>query len=422
MMLGKNFWLFRQAQVISLVGSQLAFIAVSFYILSQLGSGFKMSIIMAPAKLGGLFFLLFLGPLADVFRRKIFLIIGSFLNVTVWVILFFLLAVHKLDFIMLICLYIFDAIANSIFSAGASGFLPELVPKELFQKAFRVSSGTNSVVKILGGLFAGIVVSILGTAVAFILNAGSFLVVACTTLFIKPQHEKNKLKFKRDNISETFKSWKNDFMSGVKFTFGIKTLRVICIALFLMQFVIIPMQIALPVFVKIHLHATSKFFGIVLSVDGLGAILASIFLGKISCILTEEKLFVGGILLVSASIFLLGIFPYKYTALLFLMLSSIGLTSSSIVLNTVLLKIIPDKLRSRFFTILLFAEGIAIPVGLLGAGYCIDHFGVAKVFMGMGFGLFIICLVTIYFRLFSFLSNPAGLEVANVMGKLPSLA
>lgn len=79
------------------------------------------------------------------------------------------------------------------------------------------------------------------------------------------------------------------------------------------------------------------------------------------------------------------------------------MTSANIIINTVLMKTIPEIYRSRFFTIITFAEGLAVPLGLFVGGYLTDYLGVMKMFLAMGCGLFLLSILLVYCKPFAFL-------------------
>lgn len=402
--LEKDFWLFRSGQIVSLIGDQLASIGVAFYILTKTGSASEMSLVLVPSMFLGLFLVLFLGPLADKFERKKFIIFGNLLKAIIWSFIVILLAIDKLSILALVFLFLLNGIGTALIVAGSSGFLPELVSENKLQKAFQVISGTNSAGKILGGICAGAIIGILGMNGAFALNALSFLFVMFMAVAIKPKYAKPKTIISY-SFSLVFNSWKKDLYEGLQFVLKTKVLKNMCFALFLIQFIIGPMQIALPVYVKNHLEESSTFLGILISAQALGAILSSITIGFLSKIMQKDQLVLLCFVLAALGISLLGISTYKYLSFLYVMVCSMGITSVSILINTNLMIFVSDHYRSRFFTIVFFLEGIALPLGLITVGYLIDYLGVTIIFLYMGLVFLFLVFFLLYAKVFYFLNE-----------------
>lgn len=394
--IGRNFWIFRLGQMGSSIGDQLALIAISFYVLSKLNLASQLSFIYIPSMLVGLIGMVLLGPFGDIFQRKGFIVYGNMIKAIVWICIVGLFIGNHLTASLLSFLYVLSGIGTAIIATGSSGFLPELVAKKDIQKAFQLITGSDAVINILGGAGAGVVVSFLGIPIALSLNTLSFILIALTACSIHPQFQTIK------NESVVL-GWKESFFEGIQFINRLKQLKIVLIVLFAIQLIIAPMEIAIPFFVKKYLHESSVFLGILLSAEGIGIVFSALTLRFFEKYFRNDQLMMWGIILSAFGIFMLGFYPNKIVALIFIAMNGAGITTASMVFNTSLLKIIPEMYRSRFFTILLFAEGLAAPMGLFFTGQAIDFFGITKTFMFMGGWLFCLMLCNIYLKTFRFL-------------------
>jgi Na+/melibiose symporter-like transporter len=165
------------------------------------------------------------------------------------------------------------------------------------------------------------------------------------------------------------------------------------------------MEIAVPFFVKKQLHESSFFLGALLSVEGVGAVFAAFSICVFEKYLKKERLLAAGIILSSIGVFMLGVCHEKELMFFFMAINGAGIAAACIIFNTSLLSIVPEAYRSRFFTIVLFSEGLAAPIGLFSVGHLIDFVGITKSFMFMGAGLFCLMLVEHYSKTFRFLSE-----------------
>jgi MFS family permease len=401
--LGRNFWYYRIGQIISFFGDQLGFIAISFYILNYAKSAAGISRVVVPASVLGLIVSFLFGPFGDSLSRKKSIISGNLMAGFVWlmILLFFLLDILNMK--SLATFYVLSSIGLAFATIGATGFLPEIIAKEQLSLGYKVITASSALAKICGGACAGVVVGFLGIKSAFLLNALSFVVIATLTVKIKPKFGSIKPQFNVSKINEIFNSLKHDLYVGMRYVYCSEEFFPLTISLFFSQLIIVPLQIALPFFVKNCLHETSLFFGLFISAQGVGAVLASFILKYFSNKLRKDVIILMSFLFVGCGILLLGLTVNKIYLLLCLVLIGVGSAIANIIINVSLLRLVPKYVRSRFFTILLFVEGCAIPLSLLFSGYLIDRFGVINIFFMMGVGLSFFVLVAAYLKVFNVL-------------------
>lgn len=408
--LDKNFWIFRATQMAALLGNQVAVIAISFYVLNHGGSASKISYIFVPAIIVGLLLSLVLGPIADKHDRKYFIIIGSFFKSITWFAIAIFIFINKISILGLSCLYILNGIGMAIIMAGSSGFLPEIVREKHLQKAFQVATGADSITNILGGAFAGVLVSVLSVPLSLLVNFVIFLISGFATIFIAPFKTGDSLlleKSSHGSIVHIIKEWPNHFLEGIRFITKFPSLMILALALICIQFIIAPLQIALPVFVKTHLAASPGFFGFLMSAEGVGAVISSAISGRLSGLLNKETIIMLGFVITAIGILSFSLNIDKFYYLLGLAVAGVGINLSSIVINTTLMKNISGDYRSRFFTFLFFVENSMIPISLILAGYLIDWFGIERFFAVVGCMLLSVSILFTYNRAFKFLGEAA---------------
>ncbi|HCU05901.1 MAG TPA: hypothetical protein DIC51_06475 [Coxiellaceae bacterium] len=406
--LNKNFWILRFSELAALFGNQLALIAISFYVLNHGGHAIQISYIFMPAFIMGLVCSLVLAPLADQCDRKHFIIIGSFFKSIAWLVIVFFIFTNKTSVFIFSGLFMLSGVGGAMITAGSSGFLPDIVDNKQLQKAFQVITGTDSIIKILGGSFAGTLVGFLGIPVALCINFLAFLSAGCSVIFIKPFNSKKNLRLNQFSwtvITNAIKKWPRHFFQGFSFMMQSRSLVVMVFALVVLQFIISPLQIALPLFVKMHLKESSRFLGFLMSAEGVGAILSSIMLGKMATLFSKDAIITMGFVMTALGILTFSLHLDKWIYLFSLTLASMGINLSSMIFNSALMSHIQGDYRSRFFTLLFFIENSMVPVSLILAGYLIDKWGVSRFFSLIGFLLLLVSLLFFYHRTFQGLQN-----------------
>lgn len=191
---------------------------------------------------------------------------------------------------------------------------------------------------------------------------------------------------------------------GILYLANKKTVFHLCIMLFFLQLTIAPIQIVLPVLsTKVSNYAV--FLGVLLSVEGLGAIIASLFVGILTNYFNKSKIIIFNLFLASVAFLCLGLFSNILVYPVLVFIYAYGITQASILLNSFLLQIIEADYRSRSFTIIFVMESIAIPLGIAFTGYFIDHFGVYSMLNTIGVGLFLVTAFSYYKKIFHMIDN-----------------
>lgn len=407
-LINKNFWILRFSELAALCGNQLALIAISFYVLNHGGHAIQISYIFMPAFIMGLVCSLALGPFADQYDRKYFIITGNFFKSIAWLAITLFVVMNKTSVFMLSGLFMLSGMGGAMTTAGSSGFLPEIVGRKQLQKAFQLVTGTDSMAKILGGSLAGVLVGFLGIPVALGVNFLVFFIAGFSVIFIKRSGGKRNFRCRQSSrtvIVNFVKKWPHYFWQGFIFMMQSRSFMMMVFALIILQFIISPLQIALPIFVKTHLKESSSFLGFLMSAEGAGAILSSFILGKLTIALNKNIIITVGFVITALSILIFSLHLDKWAYVFGLGLASMGINLSSMVFNIALMHHVQDDYRSRFFTLLFFIENSMVPVSLILAGYLIDQLGVVRFFSAIGFLLLLISLLFFYFKTFRCLQD-----------------
>ena len=172
--LGRDFRLLCLGQIISVVGDSCGSIALAWWILEKTGSPVTMSIILGPTMFVRIFMLPLFGPIGDKFSRKKLMAFADLLRGVLLAFIGIMAFANFFQVNILITAYVIIAIGSAIFTSVASSIVPQLVENKNIEKAFQQSRAIGSIGKIAGGIIGGILVSILGVPLAFLIDALSF--------------------------------------------------------------------------------------------------------------------------------------------------------------------------------------------------------------------------------------------------------
>ena len=183
----RNLW---YGQVVSELGDWLNSIAIYALILKLSDSGMA----MAGAMMAKLLPIVLVSPIAGVVvdrvSRKTVMIVSDLLRCVV--VLGFLLVEDRDVLWLVYALVIVEISLSGFFEPARSAIIPSLVPKEYLVTANALSGSTWSVMLAFGAALGGVIVYLFGIKVAFILDAGTFILSAWFLSKIPSQKKSTK--------------------------------------------------------------------------------------------------------------------------------------------------------------------------------------------------------------------------------------
>ena len=183
----RNLW---YGQVVSELGDWLNSIAIYALILKLSDSGMA----MAGAMMAKLLPIVLVSPIAGVVvdrvSRKTVMIVSDLLRCVV--VLGFLLVEDRDALWLVYALVIVEISLSGFFEPARSAIIPSLVPKKDLVTANALSGSTWSVMLAFGAALGGVIVYFFGIKVAFILDAGTFILSAWFLAKIPSQKKSTK--------------------------------------------------------------------------------------------------------------------------------------------------------------------------------------------------------------------------------------
>lgn len=332
----KNFFLLWQGQLVSVFGDALYSIALNFFVLQKTGSTAIMGTVMALVTIPRII----LGPLSGVVvdrsDRKKLIIIGDVIRGLG--ILFVSFAANKgfLELWMIMIVAIVIGICSSFFNPSIESVLPDTVPAEKIIKATSSFQIATTGADILGQSIGGVLYTLVGAPIMFLINGVSYLFSAVTECYI----DVPKLERKNRNVT-----LKEDFKDGMKFILKYEGLVRTIIVSFFINFLFGMIRVLIiPWFVN-STHLGMSKYGVLNAFQSVGLIIGMLVLSVIT-IKPEHKY---KIYLVSLFLFILsigtGAFLNQYILILLFFFIAFGFQFifNTIVNSTIMIKTPVDK-------------------------------------------------------------------------------
>jgi MFS family permease len=377
----RNFRLFFTGQSLSLIGTWLQQVAMGWLTWRVTGSPFLLGVVAFSANIGILVLGPFAGVLADrVDRRRALLVTQSLLLVQA-VGLAVLTAVGRIEVWHLIGFALWLGTVSAFDIPLRQSFYVLLVEdRDDLPNAIALNSFMVNGARVIGPSLAGVLLALTGEAVAFALNALSFLAVIVAIAFVRwPAGAHRAAR----------SGWWANWVDGFHYAFGQPPIRILLALVAVLAWTITPYSSLMPIYAADVYGGGPGTLGMLLAAAGVGALASTLHLAGRPSIVG-----LGRVIAAAAAMAGIALAAFAYLRVLPLALLLMTLVGGGVILaaastNTILQTIVDDRMRGRvagFFSMAFL--GVA-PVGNLAAGALAKAFGAPATFALNG----VVCVV-----------------------------
>lgn len=378
----RDFRLLWLGRGISDLGSRINFIGITWLILETSGKVSSVSLLFILLIIPSIM----LGPLAGVFverwNKKTVIILADSIR---GILAFCMAFANQIELIY--TLAILDSLCAIFFSPTIRIIIPRLIPKDELVTSNSLSSITYYMAELIGPAISGVLIGLLGARSAFIINGISFLLAALfeTSITIP----KTMTEVYVNSKGYLFK----EFNEGWNYVRGNKTVKFVIVFFALAMLPMGGLPILNVVLIKEIYLFSPQSYGLLMSINGIGLLIGTLYLGKWGRTLHELKLMVLGVIFYGLSyigIALGGIFMAE--ALCF---ATMGFSASIINISytTYLQKTVEDDKRGRVFSLDMAIGNVSGLISMGLVGITADKFG--GVFVAVLGGVLIFILGTL---------------------------
>ncbi|MCX6004709.1 MAG: MFS transporter [Chloroflexi bacterium] len=354
---GRNYRLFFIGQGISLIGTWMQQVAMSWLVYSLTNSAFLLGVVAFSATICSFVLAPFAGVLVDRLNRHRILIITQSLAMIQAFILAAVVLTGTAAVWNLILLSMALGTINAFDMPTRQSFVIEMVEKkEDLSNAIALNSSLFNSARLIGPSVAGLLVATIGEGLCFLINGLSFIaVIACLlAMTITP-------KVSAAGHPEFFKGMKD----GFNYSFGFAPIRYIVMLLSYASLVAIPYTVLLPVYAKEILRGGASTLGFLTAAAGVGALVGAVYLASRKNVLGLGKIIVIASLTFGLGLILLSFSKVSWLSMLAMSLAGYGMVVTMAGSNTFLQSIADDDKRGRVMSLFVMAFMGLTPFGSL---------------------------------------------------------
>lgn len=365
----RNFRLFTTGQIISLIGTWMQQMAMSWLVYRLTGSTVLLGLIAFLGQIPGFFIAPVAGMLADHFDRRRILLVAQILAMAQALALAYLSFTNQVEVWHVLYLSAFLGIVTGIDIPVRQTFVADLLTrKEDLSNAISINSSIFNGTRLIGPAVAGFMIATVGEKWCFMINAVSYVAVLVALLSMRlPAHE----------AKPRHTGYIQGIREGFTYAWRFPPIRSILMLVGLVSLVGLPYSVLMPVYAREILHGGADTLGMLMGATGAGALTGALYMAGRSSVLG-----LGRIIPTATVVFGLGLIAFSqshmlWLSLILLFVAGLGmmlqLASSNIILQTVT----DEDKRGRVLSLYTMSFLGMTPLGSLLIGTLAENIGVS---------------------------------------------
>lgn len=365
----RNYRLYFFGQAVSVTGTWMQSLAMSWLVLTLTSSAIKLSLVNVLQFAPTLVFGLLAGVVADRVPKRSLLVCTQSIAALSSATLALLIWSHNIDLWHVYLIALIVGINNSFDMPSRQAFVSEMVGREDLANAIALNSTLFNMGRLVGPALAGLVLGAFGVAACFVIDACSYLAVIVSLLMMRQLPKVAAVRGRKPIES---------LREGLAYVRATPLVAYLVIFAGMVGIFGINFNVWMPLLAKQDIDTGPGGFGLLMSSLGIGALAGALLLAFQSRKIGTGRLVVTALVLGLGEL-LLGLSMQATSSLLVAMsISAIvgfGLTSTMSLANTIVQSNAPDELRGRVMSVYIMVGTGVAPLGALLAGAVASWFG-----------------------------------------------
>lgn len=377
----RNYRLYFAGQGISLIGTWIQTIALSWLVYSLTHSAFLLGLVGFSAQIATFLLAPFAGVVADRLNRHRLLVVTQTLFMVQALVLGTLVLTRAITVWQIVLLSVLVGTVNAFDTPTRQSFVVSMIEnRDDLPNAIALNSSMFNGARLVGPAIAGILIAAVGEGVCFLINAGSYLAVIAALLAMRvtpraPRGQRRRV-------------W-HELREGFAYTFGFAPTRDIILLLAVVSLVGMPYATLMPIFAAQVLHGGASTLGFLSSAAGVGALAGAVVLASRRSVLGLGRWIPAACTAFGMALIAFSLSRWLPLSLLFLAVAGLGMITQMASSNTILQTVVDDEWRGRVMSFYTMAFIGMTPFGSLLAGALASRIGAPRTVMLGG----IICLL-----------------------------
>lgn len=352
----KKFRLLLSSDVVSSIGTIIYETAIVWWITLLTGRSEDASYILSAFTIGLVSMSLISGALCDKFNKKNLLVFSDLFSSSLCFVLAYYIFFNYLNIIYIVLISFLLGVSTSFFRPTFKAILPEIIEKDYISKANAWLENLESIIRIGGPIFAGIIFNWVGMFGVAVTNGMSYILSALLTMFITYEKEYKNTK------AQILKN----IIEGLKYIYTNKILLIVIIQTSLTNFFLASQYVLLPIFIITYLndYGSNLYFYFV-TFEGVGAIIATVYIIKNKKMIFSTKTVTYSIIAIGIIFFLFTIIKNPIYMCVCAIIKGFFVSIFNVTLFTYVQSNIPVEVLGRVFSVVTVIVKLITPLAYL---------------------------------------------------------
>ena len=366
----RNYRLFFSGQLVSLIGTWMQQIALSWLVYRMTNSALMLGLVGFVGQIPTFLFSPFAGVLVDRFNKHKILIFTQTCAMMQAFIIVILISTGSISVFYILLLNAFLGIVNSFDAPTRQSFVVEMIEnKEDLGNAIALNSMMFNSARLIGPSIAGLLIAAVGESMCFLVNGFSYIAVIIALLLMKINYKKAVHKQK-----QIFQELKD----GWNYTLNFKPIKYLLLLLSLVSLMGTPYVVLMPVFAKETLHGGPHTLGFLVGSIGVGAFFGGMFLASRKNVIGLGKIIMRAAFFFGVTLILFSFSKNLFLSMVLLFIAGFAMMIQMASSNTIIQTIVEDSKRGRVMSFYTMSFMGTMPIGSLLAGFIASKIGSAN--------------------------------------------
>ncbi|HJZ41720.1 MAG TPA: MFS transporter [Bacteroidales bacterium] len=365
----RNYRLYFIGQGISLIGTWMQNIALSWLVYRITGSVFLLGLIGFTSQIPTFVLAPVTGVLSDRYNRKRIMVLAQVFFMLQALTMALLVLFSLIEVWHIIALSLVFGIISAFDAPARQSLVVDLIDKpEDLGNAIALNSALFNGARLIGPAIAGITIAAVGEGICFLLNTISFVAVIVALLRLKLPVKPAIIH--QDNFARSFSA-------GFHYTFQSVPIRTLIMLLAILSLVGFPFIVLLPAYAKEILLGSSDTLGFLMSALGAGAVTGAIYMATRKSVIGLGRIISVNTILFGLTIVLASLSEKMHLSLIVFFFGGLSMILTLAAVNTMLQTLADEDMRGRVMSFYAMALMGTTPIGNLLAGTIASGIGIS---------------------------------------------
>jgi MFS family permease len=373
----RNYRLFFSGQTLSLTGTWMTRVAVSWLVFRLTGSALLLGVVNFAGQIPTFLLAPFAGVWVDRWNKH-HVLVGTQILAMLQSFALAVLAFTHITIAEILALSAFQGLINAFDMPGRQSFMVDMVEdRSHLGNAIALNSSMVNMARLVGPALGGLIIAGWGEAFCFLIDGFSYLAVIASLLAMRRLPRR---------AAASKQAMAQALREGWRFVSGFAPARSLLLLLALISLVGMPYTVLLPIFAGHVLAGGAHTYGFLMAAAGCGALVGAVWLAARKSVRGLTRVVPWSAALFGVGLLGFGFSHWLWVSLPLVFLAGMGMMQQMASTNTILQTVVSEEMRGRVMSFYTMAFVGMAPWGSLLVGALADKIGAPDTLVITGCG------------------------------------